>query len=167
MEERIVEGGKVFAEKEKEQSHAQRKLQLELEKERKFQQELLEEKERQEVELLEKEQHYNSLQEEVVDNRKIIKKLKSKLKNTQNELKDIHKENSEKNGELLDAVREHTKELDFVNQVIGFLLTDEHLYKIKEKTEWDEEKQKWRLPNFTVKQREIQFPKLGNAKQFI
>lgn len=38
--------------------------------------ELMAEKEAQEAELLEKEKHYNSLQEEVEDCRKIIKKLR-------------------------------------------------------------------------------------------
>lgn len=117
--------------------------------------------------LLEKEKHYNTMQEEVEDTRKIIKKLRSKLKNTQAELKDIHKENAERNEELLDTVREQAKELDFVNQMIANLMTEEHIYKIKEKTEWDEERRKWRLPSFIIKQKEIQLPKLGNAKQFI
>jgi hypothetical protein len=40
--------------------------------------------------LLEKEMHYNSMQEEVDETRKIVKKLRTKLKNAQNELKDIH-----------------------------------------------------------------------------
>lgn len=119
------------------------------------------------MELLEKEQHYNSLQEEVEDQRKVIRKLKTKLKAANNELKDIHQENAEKNEELLDTVREQAKELDFFNQMIAFLMTEDQLYKIKEKTEWDEEKRKWRLPPFIIKQKEIQLPKLGNAKQFI
>lgn len=42
-----------------------------------------------------------------------------------NELKDIHQENAEKNEELLDTVREQAKELDFLNQMIGNLMTDE------------------------------------------
>lgn len=44
-----------------------------------------------------------------------MKKLRQKLKNAQNELKDIHKENAERNEELLDTVREQAKELDFLN----------------------------------------------------
>ena len=107
------------------------------------------------------------MQDEVEDCRKIIKKLKVKLKSAQNELKDIHKENSEKNEELLDTVREQAKELDFLNQIVGFLMTEDQIYKIKEKTEWDEERLKWKLPPFIIKQKEIQLPKLGNAKQFI
>jgi uncharacterized protein (DUF3084 family) len=105
--------------------------------------------------LLEKEKHYNSMQEEIEDARKIIKKLRTKLKNAQTELKDIHQENAERNEELLDTVREQAKELDFVNQMIGNLMTDEQIYKIKEKTEWDEERRKWRLPPFIIKQKEI------------
>jgi len=42
-----------------------------------------------------------------------------------NELQDIHRENAERNEELLDTVREQAKELDFLNQVVGNLLNDE------------------------------------------
>jgi len=45
-------------------------------------------------------------------------------------------------------VREQAKELDFLNQVTAFVLNEEQLYKIKEKTEWDEERRKWKLPPF-------------------
>ena len=46
-------------------------------------------------------------------------------------------------------------------------MTDEQIYKIKAKTEWDEEQRKWKLPTFIIKAKEIQLPTLGNAKQFI
>ena len=46
-------------------------------------------------------------------------------------------------------------------------MTDEQIYKIKAKTEWDEEQRKWKLPPFIIKAKEIQLPTLGNAKQFI
>lgn len=74
---------------------------------------MLAEKEAQEAELLEKEQNYANIQEEVVGCRKIIKKLRQKLKNANNELKDIHKENAEQNKDLLETVRQQAKELDF------------------------------------------------------
>ncbi len=85
---------------------------------------MLAEKERQEQELLEKEHFYNSLQEEVEDCRKIIKKLRQKLKNANNELKDIHKENAENNKDLLETVRQQAKEIDFLTQISGNLMTD-------------------------------------------
>ena len=46
-------------------------------------------------------------------------------------------------------------------------MNEDQINKIKEKTDWDEERRRWRLPPFIIKQREIQFPKLGNAKEFI
>jgi hypothetical protein len=69
---------------------------------------------------------------------------------------------------LLDTVREQAKELDFLNQVVGFLVTEENLYKIKEKTDWDDERRKWKLAPFIIKQKEVSFPKLGmNAQNFV
>ena len=46
-------------------------------------------------------------------------------------------------------------------------MNDEQMYKVKEKTQWDEDKRKWRLPPFIIKAKEVQFPKLGNANDFI
>jgi len=46
-------------------------------------------------------------------------------------------------------------------------MTDEQIYKIKSKTEWDEEQRHWKLPPFIIKSKEIQLPTLGNAKQFV
>lgn len=45
--------------------------------------------------------------------------------------------------------------MDFFNQMIGFLMTEDQINKIKEKTEWDEERRKWVLPPFIIKQKEI------------
>jgi hypothetical protein len=55
----------------------------------------------------------------------LIKKLRVKYKAANNELKDIHQENAERNEELLDTVREQAKELDFFNQMIANLLSDD------------------------------------------
>jgi septal ring factor EnvC (AmiA/AmiB activator) len=111
----------------------------------------LKEKEQQEADLLEKEKHYNNLQEEVEDCRKIVKKLKQKNKTYQNELKDINRENLDQNQELIGTVREQSKELDFLSQLVSYLVTDEHMYKIKEKTDFDEETGKWKLVPFQLK----------------
>ena len=47
-------------------------------------------------------------------------------------------------------------------------MTDEQMYKVKDRTEWDEEKRKWKLPPFLIKQKEVAFPKLGaNTREFI
>ena len=47
-------------------------------------------------------------------------------------------------------------------------MNEEQIYKIKEKTEWSESMNKWIVPPFIIKAKEIQLPKLGaNARDFI
>jgi len=48
--------------------------------------------------------------------------------------------------------------------MINMLMTEEQVYKIKERTLWDDELQKWNIPAFIVKSREMQLPKLNNVK---
>ena len=105
--------------------------------------------------MLEKEMQYNSIQDEVNAKNKIIKKLKSKLKTATSELNDIHRENAGKNEELLDTVRHQAKELDFIQQLVNCLMNEEQIYKIKEKTEWSESMNKWIVPPFIIKSKEI------------
>lgn len=49
--------------------------------------------------------------------------------------------------------------------MIGILLTDNELYKLNEKSKWDDEKNEWTIPLFTFNSRskEIAFPTI-NAK---
>lgn len=47
-------------------------------------------------------------------------------------------------------------------------MNDEQMYKVKERTTWDEDRRKWKLAPFIIKAKEVQFPKLGNnANDFI
>ena len=80
MEDQLVTGGQALEDKDKEYAKEQRRLQLELEEEQKKQAELLAEKQRAEEEMLEKDKQYNSLQEEVEAQRKIIKRLRQKYR---------------------------------------------------------------------------------------
>lgn len=85
---------------------------------------LLTQKEAQEKELLEKEHKYNSLQEEVDEQRKIIAKLRQKYQQAASELKDIEKEEEHKRMELVDTIREQTKDLDFNQVILKHMLKD-------------------------------------------
>ena len=76
MESQLVSGGNALEEKEKKLAQERRQIQKELEQEKQRQQEILEEKQRKEDMLMESEQKYNSLEQEVTESRKLIKKLK-------------------------------------------------------------------------------------------
>lgn len=80
MESQLVSGGNALEEKEKKAAQERREMQMKLEEERKKQEAILEEKQRQEEQLLEQEQKYGSLEAEVAEQRKIIKKLRQKTK---------------------------------------------------------------------------------------
>lgn len=47
------------------------------------------------------------------------------------------------------------------------MLKDTEMYKLKEKIKFDFEKGKWIVPPFVVKQKEVAFPKIGMAKNFV
>jgi hypothetical protein len=120
-----------------------------------------------EAELLEKEQQYGTLQEEVTAQRQIIKKLRAKYKTMERDLKDNQKEKEGDREELLDTIREQEKDLDFYKGVLEMLLTKNELYKIKEKVEFDFERNKWLVPPFILKGKEVSFPKISNAMNLV
>ena len=39
-------------------------------------------------------------------------------------------------------------------------MAEDQMYKVKSQTDWDEERGRWRIPPFLIKQKEVQFPKL-------
>ena len=131
------------------------------------QEQLLAEKQRQEQELLEKEQQYGNLQEEVQAQRKIIKTLRQKYKQAQNELKDIEKDQGDKSEEYLETIREQEKDLDFLNAIVGMMLKEGEMYRLKERVEYDFETGKWKVPPFYLKNKEVAFPKIKNAMNLV
>ena len=158
MEDQLVTGGQALEDKDKEYAKEQRRLQLELEEEQKKQAELLAEKQRAEEEMLEKDKQYNSLQEEVEAQRKIIKRLRQKYRQAKAELNDIEKDQEDKSEEYLDTIRAQEKDLDFLNAVVAMMLKDGEMYKLKEKIDYDFEAGKWKVPPFIIKNKEVAFP---------
>lgn len=125
------------------------------------------EKQRQEEELLVKEQQYGNLQEEVQAQRKIIKTLRQKYKQAQNELKDIERDQGDKSEEYLETIRAQEKDLDFLNAVVGMMLKEGEMYRLKERVEYDFEVGKWKVPPFYLKNKEVAFPKIKNAMNLV
>ena len=101
--------------------------------------------------MLQKEHQYNSLQEEVEEQRKIIKKLRQKYKQAESELLAVTRDQNDNRAELTDTIREQEKDLDFFNSIVGMMLKDGEMYRLKEKIEYDFESGKWRVPPFIIK----------------
>lgn len=47
------------------------------------------------------------------------------------------------------------------------LVTNNELYKIKDKVEFDYDLNKWTVPPFILKNKEISFPKISNAMNLV
>lgn len=74
------------------------------------------------------------------------------------------KELSQENTNLLDIIQSNEKELDFCNKIINQFLDVNELFKIKQKSVYDESKKNWNIPNFIVQQRKTIFPKLQRSQ---
>ena len=97
--------------------------------------------------------------------RGIMEKLRSKYKAAEAEIKDLTGEHQLQKSELLDIIRSQEKAVKFSNKVMGILLSENELYKLHQRSKWDEEKGDWTIPLFTFnpKQKDISFPSI-NAK---
>lgn len=167
MEAQLVKGGEALEEAEKVKAQEQRRLQLELEEERKRQQALIIERQQVEEEAMQKDAQYNSLQEEVESQRKIIKKLRQKYKQAESELKAQTHDQDDVRLDLTDTIREQEKDLDFLNAIVGMMLKEGEMYRLKEKIEYDFESGKWKVPPFLIKNKEVAFPKIKMAMNLV
>ena len=116
---------------------------------------------------MEKEHKYNSLQEEVEEQRKIIKKLRQKYKQAESELSAVTRDQDDARLDLTDTIREQEKDLDFLNAIVSMMLKEGEMYRLKEKIEYDFEVGKWKVPPFLIINKEVAFPKIKNAMNLV
>ena len=125
---------------------------------------LEQEQKQREEELEVMEGEYKNLQEAVDQKSKIIQKLKSKYRSALSEIKDLDAEHQSNKEELLDSVRILERDLDFYKQIVAMMLKEDQLYKIKAKSQFDDENNQWKIPVFILKKGEIELPKLPEAR---
>lgn len=68
---------------------------------------------------------------------------------------------------MLENIRDQGKELEFCYEVMKALLKDHELTKLRTRAKYDENNNKWVLPAFFVKEKEILLPKIRNANALI
>jgi len=81
--------------------------------------------------------------------REIMEKLRSKYKGAEAEIKDLTTEHQQQKSELLDIVRSQEKAVKFSNKVMQILLSENELYKLHQRSRWDDERGDWTIPLFT------------------
>ena len=113
-----------------------------------------------EEEILLGESKYNSLQEEVEEQRKIIRKLRKKYKSALAEIKDLEREHELNKEDLLDTIRLLEKDIKINNAIMLNLLSPEELNKVRARARWRDDRNEFYIPPFVVANKKAKFPKL-------
>ncbi|KAI8618724.1 P-loop containing nucleoside triphosphate hydrolase protein [Chytriomyces sp. MP71] len=149
MEDKLLVGGVNIidrvAEKTKELEQAEIALREKRRAERELQQRL---EVRQEVQL-QMEENYASLQEEVDVKSKKLKKLWAKVQAAKAEISDLQDEFRSEREDLLDTIRELSRELSLKISVIEAFIPLEEGRKIESRAVYDEETNDWKLNKLT------------------
>ncbi|KAJ3084839.1 kinesin-domain-containing protein [Rhizoclosmatium globosum] len=149
MEDKLLVGGVNIidrvAEKEKELEQAQMAVREKKRAERELQQRL---ENRQELQL-QMEENYASLQEEVDVKSKKLKKLWAKVQAAKAEISDLQDEFRNEREDLLDTIRELSRELSLKVSVIDNFIPLEESRKIESRATYDEETNDWKLDKLT------------------
>jgi hypothetical protein len=130
---------------------------------------LIEEQRKKEEDLLLMEHDYNDLQEEVTDKTKLLSKLRKRYKGALAEIQDLESEHLNEKSEYLDAIRRLEIDLSFYKTIVYMMMNENNLYKIKTRSNYDDETCEWEIPPFVLKGKQVNLPKLGlqKARQFI
>lgn len=108
-------------------------------------------------------------EEEITDNfdemsEKYIK-MQKVYKQLCRDVRDIEHENMKEREDIFQNVRSQERELDFLNQIMSVLLSKEELQEIENKSIWDDEAEKWKVPNFGFSEAGRPPPRQHNAQR--
>lgn len=76
-------------------------------------------------------------------------------------------ENEMKHEDLLDNIREQEREIQFCHEVMKAMLKEKELQKIRGRAKYDDNNNRWKLPFFFIKDKEVNLPKIKNAKALV
>ncbi|KAJ1536306.1 Kinesin-like protein kif3b [Nowakowskiella sp. JEL0078] len=149
LEAKLLIGGSNIEERinsqEKELQLTQAQLQEQQMRERELQRQL---EARQEAQL-QMEENYASLQDEVDSKSKKLKKLWTKLQSAKSEINDLQDEFRNEREDLLDTIREISRELSLKLTLIENFVPAEERTKIESRATYDEEHDDWQLAELT------------------
>ena len=101
------------------------------------------------------EHKYKDAQEEAENLRYLVTQLRTKYKAALEEIQDLEKEHETQREDLFDTIRTQEKELKLLNKINEIMLTPQEFYKIKSKSDFNEDKMEWKVPMFIVKNKKV------------
>ncbi|CAM9194177.1 unnamed protein product, partial [Discosporangium mesarthrocarpum] len=93
---------------------------------------------------------FRNLEEEVEVKTKKLKKLWSKYQTAQQEIKDIQEEFQQERSDMLDTIRELTRQLKLKEVVIANFVPLEDVSNIERRAQWNEEASGWVVPRLEL-----------------
>ncbi|CAG9314004.1 unnamed protein product [Blepharisma stoltei] len=164
LQKQLIIGGEAINKSEQEKLRAIRQYRLKLKKQKKKEKQLIEEHRKIEEEMVLKEKNYRSMQEELEDLRKVVKRLRSIYAASLSEISDLTHEHETEKQEFLEEIREKEKENELLHKIFENLMPAKELRTIKSKSTYDEINHKWKVPSFILQQKQLLFPKLPQAQ---
>ncbi|KAG5178547.1 kinesin-like protein [Tribonema minus] len=145
MEEKLIQGGEIMdkaARQEAQLRQAQQELELQRAQEAALARELAEREEG----LADLDRDFQDLQEEVEVKTRKLKKLWGKYQAAQAEVADIQAEFQGEREDLLDAIRQLSRQLKLKDLIITNFVPPEEARRVERRAEWSEEAGTWTIP---------------------
>ncbi|CAN0572853.1 unnamed protein product, partial [Ectocarpus sp. 12 AP-2014] len=93
---------------------------------------------------------FHDLEEEVEVKTKKLKKLWSKYQTAHREIKDIQEEFQQERSDMLDTIRELTRQLKLKEVVITNFVPPEEVSSVERRAQWNEEASAWLIPRLEL-----------------
>jgi hypothetical protein len=145
MQEKLIVGGVNLVDKAAQQEEELRQKEAELAEQRRREEALRAEIEEAEEERMIHREHFDSLQEEVDVKTRQIKKIRAKYESVKNDYNDLQDEFQQEREDLLDSIRDLSKQLRLKMLIIANFIPPEEVVKIERRAEFDHNTDEWRL----------------------
>ena len=145
MENKLLIGGQLMDKAAKQEAEL-RSAQIELEERKRQELELARELAEKEEATLLMEEQYSSLQDEVEVKTRKLKKLWTKYQAAKSEIKDLNEEFQTEREDMLDTIRELTRQLKLKQLVLDNFVPPDEQTKLDRRAQWSDENDEWWLP---------------------
>ena len=145
MENKLLIGGQLMDKAAKQEAEL-RSAQIELEERKRQELELARELAEKEEATLLMEEQYSSLQDEVEVKTRKLKKLWTKYQAAKSEIKDLNEEFQSEREDMLDTIRELTRQLKLKQLVLDNFVPPDEQAKLDRRAQWSDENDEWWLP---------------------
>ncbi|CAM9561529.1 unnamed protein product, partial [Phaeothamnion confervicola] len=149
MEEKLIQGGEIMdkaARQEAELRQAQHELDTRRQQESVLARELAEKEEN----IMDLNREFKDLEEEVEVKTKKLKKLWTKFQTAQREVQDIQEEFQQEREDMLDTIRQLTRQLKLKEVIINNFVPTEDALKIERRAQWGEDTEAWVVPRLEL-----------------